>query len=99
MLAREIVAVFYSFKEAVAAEKEFERIFEKKKPEAVLHFAAETNIDRSVTEPNIFMETNIIGTIYLLELVKYFEVGRFSILHLMKNMVKLKKEKEMKTVL
>ena len=30
MLAREIVAVFYSFKEAVAAEKEFERIFEKK---------------------------------------------------------------------
>ncbi|HOA83202.1 MAG TPA: dTDP-glucose 4,6-dehydratase [Thermodesulfovibrio thiophilus] len=57
--------------------EELKRIFEKKKPEAVLHFAAETNIDRSVTEPNIFMETNIIGTIYLLELVKYFEVGRF----------------------
>jgi len=53
--------------------EELKRIFEKKKPEAVLHFAAETNIDRSVTEPNIFMETNIIGTIYLLELVKYFE--------------------------
>ncbi len=36
MLAREIVAVFYSFKEAVAAEKEFERIFEKKNLPSVI---------------------------------------------------------------
>ncbi|MCS7214838.1 MAG: dTDP-glucose 4,6-dehydratase [Thermodesulfovibrio sp.] len=53
------------------------KIFEKQRPQIVLHFAAETNIDRSVLEPSIFMETNIIGTIYLLELAKEFEVERF----------------------
>ncbi|MGC9045618.1 MAG: dTDP-glucose 4,6-dehydratase [Thermodesulfovibrio sp.] len=57
--------------------EELRKIFEKHKPKVVLHFAAETNIDRSVIEPSIFMETNIIGTIYLLELVKEFEVEKF----------------------
>lgn len=56
---------------------EMRKIFEKHKPEAVLHFASETNIDKSVIEPSIFMETNIIGTIYLLELSKEFNVGKF----------------------
>lgn len=56
---------------------EMRKIFEKHKPEAVLHFASETNIDRSVIEPSIFMETNIIGTIYLLELSKEFNVEKF----------------------
>ncbi|MCX8034346.1 MAG: GDP-mannose 4,6-dehydratase [Thermodesulfovibrio sp.] len=56
---------------------EMRKIFEKHKPEAVLHFASETNIDRSVIEPSIFMETNIIGTIYLLELAREFDVQKF----------------------
>ncbi len=57
--------------------EEMKKIFKKHKPEAVLHFAAETNIDKSVIEPSVFMETNIIGTIYLLELAKEFEVKKF----------------------
>ncbi len=57
--------------------EEMKKIFKKHKPEAVLQFVAETNIDKSVIEPSVFMETNIIGTIYLLELAKEFEVKKF----------------------
>ncbi|MCS7163998.1 MAG: dTDP-glucose 4,6-dehydratase [Thermodesulfovibrio sp.] len=56
---------------------ELKKIFEKQRPQTVLHFAAETNIDKSVIEPSIFMETNIIGTIYLLELANEFKVEKF----------------------
>ncbi|MEN2995049.1 MAG: dTDP-glucose 4,6-dehydratase [Thermodesulfovibrio sp.] len=56
---------------------ELRKIFEKQRPQTVLHFAAETNIDKSVIEPSIFMETNIIGTIYLLELANEFKVEKF----------------------
>lgn len=56
---------------------EMRKIFTTHNPEIVLHFASETNIDRSVIEPSIFMETNIIGTIYLLELAKEFNINKF----------------------
>ena len=38
-------------------------------PRAVINFAAESHVDRSITEPQQFMETNIIGTFHLLETV------------------------------
>lgn len=61
----------------ILEKEELKKIFEKQKPQTVLHFAAETNIDRSVIEPSIFMETNIIGVIYLLELAKDFKIEKF----------------------
>ncbi|MEN2985470.1 MAG: dTDP-glucose 4,6-dehydratase [Thermodesulfovibrionaceae bacterium] len=57
--------------------EELKKIFEKHNPNIVLHFAAETNIDKSVFEPSIFMETNIIGTIYLFEIVKNYKIEKF----------------------
>ena len=42
-------------------------IFSKHKPDAVMHLAAESHVDRSIDEPTNFVETNIIGTFNILE--------------------------------
>ncbi|CAL1329435.1 dTDP-glucose 4,6-dehydratase [Candidatus Providencia siddallii] len=44
------------------------KIFIKYKPDAILHLAAETHVDRSIKNPEIFIKTNIVGTYTLLEL-------------------------------
>jgi dTDP-glucose 4,6-dehydratase len=46
---------------------ELERVFSAYRPTAVLHLAAETHVDRSITDPRIFVETNVVGTAILLE--------------------------------
>lgn len=38
--------------------------------EAIVHFAAESHVDRSITDPKAFIETNIVGTFSLLEVVR-----------------------------
>lgn len=45
--------------------------------DAVVHFAAETHVDRSILEPTIFLETNVIGTQVLLESALKNNVKRF----------------------
>ncbi|WP_109513437.1 dTDP-glucose 4,6-dehydratase [Pseudomonas ovata] len=43
------------------------RLFAEHKPRAVVHFAAESHVDRSITGPEAFVETNVMGTFRLLE--------------------------------
>lgn len=40
--------------------------------EAIVHFAAESHVDRSITDPRAFIETNIVGTFSLLEVVRKY---------------------------
>ncbi|MCD6025368.1 MAG: rfbB [Fibrobacteria bacterium] len=47
------------------------------KPDAVVHFAAESHVDRSITGPEIFVITNVLGTQNLLENARQNGVGRF----------------------
>jgi dTDP-glucose 4,6-dehydratase len=47
------------------------------KPDAVAHFAAESHVDRSITGPEIFVITNVLGTQNLLEFARQSGVGRF----------------------
>ena len=44
-----------------------ESIFSTNKPDMVVHFAAETHVDRSIAGPQIFLETNVMGTGVLLD--------------------------------
>ena len=44
-----------------------ESLLEKNKPRAVVHFAAESHVDRSIAAPEAFLQTNIMGTFRLLE--------------------------------
>jgi dTDP-glucose 4,6-dehydratase len=52
-------------------------IFEKYKPDYVINFAAESHVDRSITDPGVFLRTNILGTQVLLDAAKEFGVTRY----------------------
>ncbi|MEY3198009.1 MAG: dTDP-glucose 4,6-dehydratase [Candidatus Parcubacteria bacterium] len=47
-------------------------IYTKEQPTDIIHFAAESHVDNSIKNPNIFLETNILGTNNLLVLHKDF---------------------------
>jgi dTDP-glucose 4,6-dehydratase len=48
-------------------------IFDKHQPDAIMHLAAESHVDRSIDDPGIFLQTNILGTYNLLEISRdYF---------------------------
>ena len=53
------------------------QIFEETKPDAVVHFAAESHVDRSIFSPEPVFETNLRGTFNLLESMRGRPVGRF----------------------
>ncbi|HBM17174.1 MAG TPA: dTDP-glucose 4,6-dehydratase [Lentisphaeria bacterium] len=54
-----------------------EDTFERYSPEGVINFAAESHVDRSITDPDIFLKTNIMGTLSLLRASRKFNVKRF----------------------
>lgn len=54
---------------------ELKRVFDKHKPDAVMHLAAESHVDRSIDGPRQFIETNIIGTYNLLEVSRAYWSG------------------------
>lgn len=51
---------------------ELERIFDKYKPDVVMHLAAESHVDRSIDGSVAFIETNVIGTYTLLEVARAY---------------------------
>ena len=67
----------YSFAQVdIADAQAVRRLFAQHRPNAVLHLAAESHVDRSIDGPAAFIETNITGTFTLLdEALRYFESG------------------------
>ncbi|KAA1166159.1 dTDP-glucose 4,6-dehydratase [Pseudoalteromonas fuliginea] len=51
---------------------ELNRVFKTHKPDAVMHLAAESHVDRSITGPSDFIQTNIVGTYNLLEAAREY---------------------------
>lgn len=51
---------------------EVERVFSEHKPDAIMHLAAESHVDRSIEGPASFIETNIVGTYLLLEVCREY---------------------------
>jgi dTDP-glucose 4,6-dehydratase len=49
-----------------------ERIFAQHRPDAVMHLAAETHVDRSISGPEAFVHTNFVGTFTLLEVARAY---------------------------
>ena len=57
----------YTFVRADVCDKEaIEALFEKNEIDRVVHFAAESHVDRSIREPEVFVRTNVLGTAVLL---------------------------------
>ena len=52
-------------------------LFEQERPDAVVHFAAESHVDRSILAPEAVIETNVRGTFVLLEAMRAHGAGRF----------------------
>ncbi|MBR1805438.1 MAG: dTDP-glucose 4,6-dehydratase [Selenomonadaceae bacterium] len=52
-------------------------LFEELKPDVVVNFAAESHVDRSIEDPELFLRTNIIGTSVLLDACRKFGIKRF----------------------
>ncbi len=52
-------------------------LFEAEKPDVVVNFAAESHVDRSIKDPEIFLRTNVIGTSVLLDACRIYGIQRF----------------------
>jgi dTDP-glucose 4,6-dehydratase len=58
----------YQFERAnICNASALERVFDAHQPDAVMHLAAESHVDRSIDGPSAFVQTNIVGTYILLE--------------------------------
>ena len=55
-------------------------IFSKYQPEAVIHLAAESHVDRSICGSDIFVQTNVVGTLTLLEATREYLDARKGLL-------------------
>ena len=53
------------------------RVFREEKPDIVVNFAAESHVDRSIENPSVFLETNIIGTSVLMDACRTFGNVRY----------------------
>ncbi|MFF2877736.1 dTDP-glucose 4,6-dehydratase [Gottfriedia sp. NPDC057991] len=68
---------YHFVKVDISNREEIVELFNKEKFEYVVHFAAESHVDRSITEPEIFVKTNVLGTQVLLEASKAINVKKF----------------------
>lgn len=63
----------YTFEQVdICNRAELDRVFEQYQPDAVMHLAAESHVDRSIDGPAEFIETNIVGTYQLLEATRQY---------------------------
>lgn len=61
----------------IRALDQLEKVFKKYTPTEIIHFAAESHVDFSISNPSLFVETNVNGTHNLLLLAKKYGVERF----------------------
>lgn len=52
-------------------------LFEEEKPDVVINFAAESHVDRSIEDPGLFLQTNIIGTSVIMDACRVFGTVRY----------------------
>lgn len=63
----------YAFEQVdICNRAELDRVFAEHQPDAVMHLAAESHVDRSIDGPAAFIETNIVGTYTLLEAARHY---------------------------
>ncbi len=53
------------------------RLFEEEHPDVVVNFAAESHVDRSIENPGIFLQTNIMGTAVLMDACREYGIARY----------------------
>lgn len=68
---------FLFIKADICDRKAVNELFELEKPDMVVNFAAESHVDRSIENPDIFLETNIKGTAVLMDACRKYGIKRY----------------------
>ncbi|MDI7744008.1 dTDP-glucose 4,6-dehydratase [Lysinibacillus fusiformis] len=68
---------YYFVKADIADRETIVPLFEKERFDYVVHFAAESHVDRSITDPGVFVKTNVVGTQVLLDASRAVDVTKF----------------------
>ena len=68
---------FKFYKADIADRNAIYEIFEKEKPNIVVNFAAESHVDRSIDNPSIFLQTNVLGTGVLMDACRKYGIDRY----------------------
>ena len=68
---------FRFVKESITDREAVYRLFEEEHPDMVVNFAAESHVDRSIENPQIFLDTNIIGTSVLMDACRKYGIKRY----------------------
>jgi len=68
---------FKFYKTDIADRNAVFSLFEEEKPDVVVNFAAESHVDKSIENPGVFLDTNIMGTAVLMDACRHFGIGRF----------------------
>jgi dTDP-glucose 4,6-dehydratase len=66
----------YHFEQVdICAREAIDRLFEQHRPDAMIHLAAESHVDRSISGSRVFLDTNVVGTFTLLEATRAYLAG------------------------
>jgi dTDP-glucose 4,6-dehydratase len=68
---------FKFYKADICDKDAIDKIFDTERPDIVVNFAAESHVDRSIENPEIFLTTNIIGTAVLMDASRKYNVKRY----------------------
>lgn len=66
---------FRFVKESITDREAVYRLFEEEHPDMVVNFAAESHVDRSIENPEVFLTTNIIGTAVLMDACRKYGIS------------------------
>lgn len=64
-------------KVSITDKEAVDRIFAEEHPDMVVNFAAESHVDRSIENPSVFLETNIIGTQVMMDACRKYGIKRY----------------------
>lgn len=68
---------FFFYKTDICDRAGIYEIFEKENPDIVVNFAAESHVDRSIENPEVFLKTNILGTQVLMDACHKYGITRY----------------------
>ena len=57
--------------------KAVDELFQKEHPDIIVNFAAESHVDRSIEQPDIFLQTNVMGTVVLMDACRKYGITRY----------------------
>lgn len=68
---------YFFIKGNISDSKAVGQVMREQQIDAIINFAAESHVDRSIAEPGIFVQTNVVGTQVLLEAARHYHVEKY----------------------